>query len=52
MPTLESVLLYVILGAVVGIVWSLRKIYVLENKIASIDAKTEKVLEHLNKKKK
>ena len=52
MPTTEAVLLYIILGAIIGIVWSLRKIYVLENKIAALDLKIEKVLEHLAKKKK
>lgn len=51
MATTEAIMLYIILGAIVGIIWSLRKIYVVENKIAALDLKTEKVLEHLAKKK-
>ena len=47
----DSVVLYVILGALVGIIWSLRRIYVLENKIVALDEKTEKLLAHVNKKK-
>lgn len=52
MATTEAIALYVILGAIIGIIWSLRKIYVLENNIAALDLKIEKVLEHLSKKKK
>jgi len=51
MPTTEAILLYVILGAIIGIVWSLRKIYVLESKIAALDEKTEKILVSLAKRK-
>ncbi len=51
MPTAETILLYVILGAIAGIVWSLRKIYVLEAKLIALDLKTEKLVEHLSKKK-
>ncbi len=40
-----TVILYIILGAVLGIVWSLRKIYSLERNIASLDVKIEKFLE-------
>jgi len=46
-----TIILYVILGAVLGIVWSLRKIYTLENSIVSLDLKIEKLLEHTKKKK-
>lgn len=52
MPTTEIVLLYIILGAIIGIVWSLRKIYVLEARLIALDLKTEKLVEHINKKKK
>ncbi|MBS3167747.1 hypothetical protein J4216_01340 [Candidatus Woesearchaeota archaeon] len=52
MAAVETVLLYVILGAVLGIVWSLRKIYVLEARLVALDLKTEKLVENLVKKKK
>ncbi|MEK6955711.1 MAG: hypothetical protein AABW52_03555 [Nanoarchaeota archaeon] len=47
----NTLVLYVILGAVLGIVWSLRKIYTLERNIAILDIKTEKLLEHSMKRK-
>ena len=50
MVTTEALLLYVILGAIIGIVWSLRKMYVLEARLVSLDLKTEKLVEHLSKK--
>ena len=52
MATTETILLYIILGALIGIIWSLRKMYVLEANLASLDLKTEKIVEHLSKKKK
>ncbi len=52
MPSVETVLLYIILGAIVGIVWSLRKIYTLEARLVSLDLKTESLVESLVKKKK
>ena len=44
--------LYILLGAVAAIIYSLRRIYILENKIELIDEKIERMLEHLQKKKK
>lgn len=52
MATAETIILYVILGAIIGIVWSLRKIYVLEARLVALDLKTEKLVEQLSKKKK
>ncbi len=52
MPTTETIVLYIILGAIIGIVWSLRKMYVLEARLVALDLKTEKLVEHLLKKKK
>ncbi|MBI2148284.1 hypothetical protein HYU23_01255 [Candidatus Woesearchaeota archaeon] len=52
MATAETVMLYIILGAIVGIVWSLRKIYVLEARLVALDLKTERLVEHLIKKRK
>lgn len=50
--TADTIVLYIILGAVIGIIWSLRKIYVLEARLAILDLKTERLVEHLIKKKK
>ncbi|MBS3152225.1 hypothetical protein J4230_02335 [Candidatus Woesearchaeota archaeon] len=52
MVAVETILLYIILGAIIGIVWSLRKIYVLEARLVALDLKTERLVEHLIKKKK
>ncbi|GEM_PF-4633551 len=52
MPTLETILLYVILGAVLGIIWSLKKMYLIESKLVALDLKTEKLVEQLSKGKK
>lgn len=52
MASAETILLYVILGAIIGIVWSLRKIYVLEARLVALDLKTEHLIEKLVKKKK
>ena len=51
MPTTETILLYIILGAVLGIIWSLRKMYIIEAKLVALDLKTESMVEHLRKKK-
>ncbi len=58
MVAIESLAIYIILGAVIGIVWSLRKIYIVEARLVSLDLKTEKLVEkterlveHLSKKK-
>ena len=50
MVSFDSLVLYIILGALIGIIWSLRRMYVLENKIVALDEKTEKVLAHIKKK--
>ncbi len=47
----QLILLYVILGAIIGIVWSLRKIYVLEARLVALDLKAEHLIEKLVKKK-
>ena len=52
MATAETIILYIILGAIIGIVWSLRKIYVLEARLVALDLKTERLVEHLMKKRK
>jgi len=51
MATVETIMLYIILGAIIGIVWSLRKIYVLEARLVALDLKTERLVEHLTKRK-
>jgi len=52
MVAVETIVLYVILGAIAGIIWSLRKMYVLEARLVALDLKTEHLIEHLIKKKK
>ena len=47
----ETVLLGVELALMVAILYSLRRIYVLEYKIMDLDVKIEKVLAHHKKKK-
>ncbi|MBI5391797.1 hypothetical protein HZB00_02225 [Candidatus Woesearchaeota archaeon] len=37
MITQETILLYLILGGVLGIIYSLRRMYSLENKIAALE---------------
>ncbi len=44
MAIYDQVVLYVILGALIGVIWSLRRIYVLESKI-------DEIIEHHKKKK-
>jgi len=51
MPTIQTVLLYIIVGATCGIIYSLRRIYILENKIEQLDKKIEHLLEKLVRKK-
>jgi hypothetical protein len=41
-----EILLWVILGALAGIVWSLRKIYVLEKAMIQLEMKMDMLLEH------
>lgn len=39
MASEDTILLYIILGLVIGIIYSLRRIYFLEKKLASLDVK-------------
>ncbi|HLC86544.1 MAG TPA: hypothetical protein VJG30_04625 [Candidatus Nanoarchaeia archaeon] len=50
--TTVTVILYVILGAMLGVIWSLRRIYFLERSIAALDLKIERLLERSVKRKK
>ncbi len=50
MAAYDQIVLYVILGALIGVIWSLRRIYILENKIVSLENKTNKILNHIEKK--
>ena len=52
MPDVNLVVLYMVLALLIAILYSLRRIYTLEYAIATLDVKMEKILEHLNKKKK
>ena len=45
-------ILYILLGAVAAVIYSLRRIFVLENKIEHIDEKIEHMIEHIVKKRK
>lgn len=49
MVAIETIALYVILGAVLGIVWSLRKIYTVEARLVSLDLKTERLVEKIER---
>ena len=49
MANQEILILYILLGAIAGIVYSLRRIYMLERKILEID---RKITELLKKKRK
>jgi len=51
MAAYDQIVLYVILGALIGVIWSLKRIYVLENKIVSLENKTNKILKHIESKK-
>jgi len=51
MATQETILLYIILGAVIGIIYGLRRIYFLEQGLAALDAKIERLLEGKKRKK-
>lgn len=44
MPTTELYLLYILLGAVAGMLYSLRRIFILETKIESLEEKIVKAL--------
>ncbi len=49
---MAAIELYILLGAVAGMIYGLRRIYILENKIEILDEKIERMIEHLQKKKK
>lgn len=38
-------LLYILLGAIVAVIYSLRRIFLLENKIEQLDEKIERMIE-------
>ncbi len=40
-------LLYILLGAVVAVIYSLRRIFLLENKIEQLDEKIERMIEKI-----
>lgn len=42
-----TLLLYILLGAVAAVIYSLRRIFILENKIEHIDEKIEHMIEKL-----
>lgn len=44
-------LLYILLGAVVAVIYSLRRIFLLENKIEQLDEKIERMIEKVISKK-
>lgn len=48
--TQEIILLYIILGALAGIIYGLRRIYILERKLADLELKIDKILMHTKKK--
>jgi uncharacterized protein YneF (UPF0154 family) len=45
------ILLYIILGALAGIIYGIRKVYFLETKLAALELKIDKILEHHKPKK-
>ncbi len=51
MVTYDQIVHYIILGALIGVIWSLKRIYVLENKIVSLESKANMILNHIEKKK-
>ena len=52
MASFDSVVLYIILGALIGVIWALRRIYVLEGRIMELDKKTSTILGHITSRKK
>lgn len=50
MADINTILLYVLVGAIFGIVYGLRRIYVVERKIDAIDKKIAQVLIRSRKK--
>jgi hypothetical protein len=47
-----TIILYVMLGAVVGMIYSLRRIFILERRILALDVKITKLIEHKASKRK
>ena len=52
MAEINTILLYILVGAVFGIVYGLRRIYIIERKIDAIDRKIASVLIFKTKRKK
>ncbi len=48
----DTVLIGVVLALLVAVLYSLRRIYLLEYKLVALDLKIERILEHLVKKRK
>lgn len=44
------ILLYVILGALAGIIYGIRRVYILEVKLAKLEMKIDRILEHAKRK--
>ena len=51
MADINTILLYVLVGAIFGIVYGLRRIYVIERKIDAIDRRVAQVLIRSRKRK-
>ena len=51
MATQETILLYIILGGVIGIIYGLRRIYFLERNLAALDLKIEQMVKGKKRKK-
>jgi len=50
MASTELYILYILLGAIAGMIYSLRRIFLLENKIELMDERIIKILGHVRKK--
>jgi len=44
--TQEIILQYIILGALAGIIYGLRRIYMVERQLAALEVKIDSILEH------
>ena len=49
MASVEQLMLYMVFAAILGIVYSLRMIFLLEKRIASMELGIEKILEKIEK---
>lgn len=45
------IILYIILGALAGIIYGLRRVYILEKKLGELELKMDKILEYHKPKK-